>query len=107
MNAMLREILGVSMIERDAVEAHLSYVRRNLDDVKTDVRELRADVKRLDTKIDAKIDSLDARFSAKLEKVTEELGSIRGMQKAMVWVIGVFGSIITVAISIAAARHVV
>jgi hypothetical protein len=144
MNAAVRENNEVSMLTDQAIEVHLASLHKGQDELRKDVRELRAENKTLREKIDIvqttlndKIDALgerlvrkidekfgtldkkiderfgtldkkiDERFGTldkkidgvntslgdKLEKLSNDVASLRGMQMAILWVISILGSL--------------
>lgn len=91
MNAVVRENYEVSMLTDEAIEVHLASLNAGQDELRKDVRELRADNKslnekidalgaRLDRKIDAKFDTLDKkideRFGTLDRKIDEKFGAL-------------------------------
>ncbi|MEJ0038133.1 MAG: hypothetical protein WDO68_18980 [Gammaproteobacteria bacterium] len=46
---------------------------------------------------DSKTDAVNTSLSAKLEALSQSITDMRGLQKAMFWVFGVLGSLITIA----------
>ena len=70
------------MLTIEAIEVHLDALHTGQDELREDVRELRADNKSLRDKVD----TLDQRLS-------DSVSSLRGMQKAILWVISGFGSL--------------
>ena len=158
MNAVIREALeceGPVAANETMIEASLVSLREGLGEVRTELRELRADNKairekleqktdaiyqshltlsskieavnasltaRMDganasltTKMDqgfascnskidgvnasltAKIDGVSASLTTKFEALTEGIAGLRSMQKAMLWVFGVVGSLVAIA----------
>jgi chromosome segregation ATPase len=122
MNAVVQENYEVSMLTIEAVEVHLASLHKGQDELREDVRELRADNKSLREKVDAIHESLDAKIdgvntslSAKIDDVNaslnaridavsatltekisllgKDVASMRGLQKAMLWVMSGFGSL--------------
>jgi chromosome segregation ATPase len=107
MNAVLREKYGVPMLTIEAIEVHLESLHNGQNELREDVRELRADNKSLRDKVDAldrKIDAVDKNLSDKINAVegtlgdkisllSESVAGMRGMQKAMLWVMSGLGSL--------------
>ena len=95
------------MAKQETIEVHIEPLRTGLNEVRTDVRELRADNKTLRDKIDAlrdrmdegfrasdaKIDSVNKGLGDKITKLSDDVGGMRGLQKAMLWVMGGVGSL--------------
>lgn len=129
MNAMVREKYEVSVVAKDTLELHIAPLRQGLDDLKKDLREVRAEGKSLREKLDvvyvtlrdkidqvqatltAKIDQLNIRLddkidqshnslNAKLEKLSSDVSDLRSLQKGMLWVIGGVGSLATILVTI-------
>jgi uncharacterized coiled-coil DUF342 family protein len=118
MNAVVRENYEVSMLTDEAIEVHLASLHDGQNELRKDVRELRADNKSLHEKIDAlgdrldrkidgnfatldkKIDTLDNKIDGvntslgeKITQLSNDVASMRGMQVAMLWLISVLGSL--------------
>jgi hypothetical protein len=111
MNAVVQENYEVSMLTDEAIEVHLATLHKGQDELRADVRELRADYKSLNEKMDginaslsAKIDGINVSLNGKIDAVSASLGdkisqlsndvaSMRGLQKATIWVMGGFGSL--------------
>ena len=125
MNAVMREKYEVPMLTNEVIEVHLASLRAGQEELREDVRELRADNKSIRDKIDAvnakltrKIDAMDAKLTQKIDAVDMKLGEkidavdanlgekitklsnavagMRGLQKATLWMMGIFGSLGTV-----------
>ncbi len=111
MNAVLRENYEAPMLTIEAVEAHLDALHTGQNELREDVRELRADNKSLRDKLDAldqklsdkvtaldqklsdKVTALDHKLSDKILQLSDSVSSLHGMQKAILWVISGFGSL--------------
>jgi len=147
MNAVVRKKHGGLMLTNEVIETHLASLRAGQEDLREDVRELRADnksirdkidavdtkltqeiravEKKLDEKIDekfstldakidktfgtldakidktfgtldAKIDAINANLNEKIMQLSNAVAGLAGMQKATIWLIGIFGSLGTV-----------
>ena len=119
MNAFIREKYEVPVAKRETIEAQIEPLRTGLSEVRTDVRELRADNKTLRDKIDAlrdrmdegfrasdaKIDSVNKSLGEKITKLSDDVAGMRGLQKAMLWVMGGVGSLATVLLTVGKALH--
>lgn len=80
MNAVVRENYEVSMLTDEAIEVHLASLNAGQDELRKDVRELRADNKSLNEKIDSvqatlndKIDALGNRLDRKIDEKFDTL----------------------------------
>lgn len=118
MNAVMRKTYEAIVESKEAIETHLLYLRKGHDDFRGDIRELRAerrsdmtevrtDIKALHEKIDSghaklneKIDRNHSETNAALFKLTESVSSLRGMQLALVWVIGIVITLSGVALTL-------
>jgi hypothetical protein len=89
MNAVVRQNHEVSMLTNEAIEVHLASLHKGQDELREDVRELRADNKSLREKVDVIHESL----AGKIAKLSDDVASMRGMQKAMLWVMSGLGSL--------------
>ena len=119
MNAALRKHYEVPVASNETLEAHITSLRVGLDEVKEDVRELRADNKSLREKVDAihtnlrdKIDSVNTSLGGQLTKLSDDIADLRGLiadmrglQKAMLWVIGGVGSLATILMTLGKTLH--
>lgn len=80
MNAVVRENYEVSMLTDEAIEVHLASLNAGQDELRKDVRELRADNKSLNEKIDAlgaRLDrKIDAKFDTLDKKIDERFGTL-------------------------------
>ena len=88
------------MLTIEAIEVHLESLHKGQDELREDVRELRADNKSLRDKVDAldknlsdKIDALDKSLSDKISLLSDSVTGLHGMQKAMLWVMSGLGSL--------------
>ena len=110
------------MLTNEAIEVHLAALHKGQDELREDVRELRAGNKSVREKLDArfeslaakidsgdralsgriesvnsslteKIDALNENLSGKIAKLSDDVASMRGLQKAILWVVSGFGSL--------------
>jgi hypothetical protein len=96
MHAVLCARSEVSVVASDRIETELLYLRKGLDDVKIDVRELRADNRTMREKIDAmgaEIKTMNAAWGDQFRMMRENIADLRAMQKAILWVLGSTGSL--------------
>ena len=77
------------MLTIEAIEVHLESLHKGQDELREDVRELRADNKSLRDKVDA----LDKSLSDKISLLSDSVSGLHGMQKAMLWVMSGLGSL--------------
>jgi uncharacterized phage infection (PIP) family protein YhgE len=81
----------------EVVEAKLT---QKIDAVDTKLtQEIRAVDKKFDQKFDslnAKIDAVNANLGEKITQLSNAVASMQGLQKATIWLIGIFGSLGTV-----------
>jgi uncharacterized coiled-coil DUF342 family protein len=152
MNALIHEKCEDPVVPQEMIELHIAPLRKGLDEVKADVRELRADHKGLRDKLDtvhttlldkidtvqttlrdridqshaslsagqaalrdrmdegfrasnAKIDSVSTTLNEKIAKLSDAVTGMRGLQKAMLWMIGGVGSLATILITMGKALH--
>jgi uncharacterized coiled-coil DUF342 family protein len=122
MNAFIREKHEVPMAKQESIEVYIEPLRTGLSEVRGDVRELRADSKTLRDKIDQvreKVDQVRDRIDqlrdkmddgfrasdAKITKLTEAIAGMRGLQMALLWIVGGVGSLATVLITVGKALH--
>jgi chromosome segregation ATPase len=125
-HALAVESDEVPVISNESLEAHFVSLRTELTDLKADfreqfrevrqdIRELRADNKILRDKIDATHSSLDKKIETKvgelgadLKEMRASLADLKGMQKAILWVLGGVGTLVAtvgVGFTIARALH--
>jgi hypothetical protein len=95
MNASIRAVYEAVVESTETIEAHLMYLRKGVDDCKDDIRELRSDNKSLREKmdqgyarLDAKLDKNCSEINASIVALREGVASLRGMQIAILWVLG-------------------
>lgn len=106
----------------DPIEIHLTYLRTGLDEVKATLPVLRDKLDALSSTLDAKIEKINAKIektndridrvsstvSARIDRLSERvenvnstltngLADVRGVQKAMFWVLGSAGALTTLA----------
>jgi hypothetical protein len=111
MNAVVRRNHEVSMLTNEAIEAHLAALHKGHDELREDVCVLRAgqdslrqrvetineslsqSIAAVNTSLSAKIDSMNTRLSDKISKLSDDVAEMRGMQKAMLWVVSGLGSL--------------
>jgi chromosome segregation ATPase len=134
MNALIRRAYEAAVESKETIETHLAYLRKGLDDCKSDIGELRAEVRadikslreKMDqsyAKLDAKMDQSYAKLDTKLDKnqaetnaaisqlresvasLREGVASLRGMQIAMVWIVGVVGTLGGLAVTLGKVFH--
>jgi predicted nucleic acid-binding Zn-ribbon protein len=94
--------------EEIAVEDRLGRLEVDVKHIQSDISEMKADIRRLDGKIDAvdkslsaKIDAVDRSLSAKIDAVKDSLAAQavsteKGFSKMILWVIGLVGVLLTV-----------
>jgi chromosome segregation ATPase len=125
-HALAVESDEVPVISNESLEAHFVSLRTELTDLKADfreqfrevrqdTRELQADNKILRDKIDATHSSLDKKIETKvgelgadLKEMRASLADLKGMQKAILWVLGGVGTLVAtvgVGFTIARALH--
>jgi hypothetical protein len=104
MNAAIRAVYEAIVESTETIEAHLFHIRKDVDECKSDLRELRTEVRTEVKSLREKIDQGYARFDAKIDKncgeinasigvLREGVASLRGMQIAILWVPGVIATI--------------
>jgi uncharacterized phage infection (PIP) family protein YhgE len=122
----VRETFEVEVLTNEVIEVHLASLRAGQDELREDVRELRAGNKslretmdqkfgvlntkvdaidaslngkidgvstslnakidRVDASLSAKLDALNANLSDKISKLSDAVADMRGLQKAILWV---------------------
>ena len=93
MNAVLREKYEAPMLTIEAIEVHLESLHKGQDELREDVRELRADNKSLRDKVDTLDKNLSDRITAVDKNLSDKISGMLGMQKAMLWVMSGLGSL--------------
>jgi hypothetical protein len=100
MSASIRAICEAVVESKETIEAHLTYLRNGIDDGRSDIRELRSDNKSLREKmdqgyarLDAKLDKSGAEINASIGKLQEGVASLRGMQVAILWLLGAIATL--------------
>jgi outer membrane murein-binding lipoprotein Lpp len=130
MNARFRESDEVQVTNKEALEAKIDGLTTGMGEVRTDVRELRADNKALRNDMNEGFRALDAKIEqrtavltagqqtlrekmeegfraqdAKVTKLSEDVAGMRGLQKAILWVIGGVGTFASLLFTAAKALH--
>ena len=88
------------MLTIEAIEAHLTSVHKGQGELREVVRELRAGQDSLRQRVEAvnesltnEIKTVNTSLSDKISKLSDDLAEMRGMQKAMLWVVSGLGSL--------------
>ena len=77
------------------MEARLARLEERTEHIQRDVAEIKGDIRRIDSKLDAFKDSVDARFAALMEKISS-------IEASMIkWMIGTVIAAVTSAFAIA------
>jgi hypothetical protein len=84
----MRKGFEVSMLTYEAIEVHLASLHAGQDELREDVRELRTDT----TSLRDTIDAVDAKLSQQITQLSDAVASIRGLQKATIWLMWILGS---------------
>ena len=75
----------------------VSYLREDIQDLRSEVREVRRSVQRLDEKLDSGMERLDAKIDARVDGLDAKIDKLRReMGVQLRWIIGiVIGAILT------------
>jgi chromosome segregation ATPase len=66
------------------IEAHIDHMRSDISDLKVDVRRLNDKIDGLDTRLNGKIDGLDQKLSGRIDEVDKRLtGKIDSLKDTM------------------------